>query len=389
MTGKTLWWNVILFTLSLAFAVCMSEMAVRVVAPQRVVREYSLPDSELGSVSRPNANYFDRWGLPLYEYHVRTNQFGFRMDEEVDFSSEIGRVLLLGDSFTFGWGVEIEKSFVELIRSRVKNTVPKVQLLNAGVGAYSTAHVYKALVRLSQRVRPCAAIYFMNANDPFDNVITNIHYRVASYHKAADGSITIKDEMVYSPLKRFLFSWTPYTWLNHHSHLFILGKSILKRLAEKDKSVVSAEQSSPNFGLPTISSERPAEQQQLIIQVTLAHIARLAAFAMEHDIPIMIAMIPAWGELFDKEADHSEMNVILAELRSQLAKLSDITFVDRLDAMRAAVTNGFSSDDLYFKDGTPFGHYNEQGNAVYAAVISNPVIEFVERVCAKQRKKST
>ena len=371
------WREIALVIFSLSVSLGMAEYAVRILAPQRLVQDYNVPDPYLGTVIKPNFDSVDRALLPLYSFRIRTNSLGFRMDEDINLSSDIHRVLVLGDSFAFGWGIEVEKSFVELVKRRVEQKLPRAQVVNAGMGGYSTAHVYRALAKYYQKVKPCAAIYFMNPNDPFDNLVTNINYRVASYEKKPNGTISIKDEMVYSPLKRFLFAWTPYNWLNQHSHLFILVK---RGGSEKRQADPSVYERLDTFGGPFLPPNQLAEQRQLIIEVTLAHVSRLASLAREVHIPLMIMMIPALTELFDSHEGFVTLNDILADIKDGVAK-QDVVFVDPLPQMQQAIAKRFSQKDLYFQDGIPFPHYNEQGNAVYASVISESIDNFVEKAC--------
>lgn len=346
----------------------IGELAIRLLIPQRLVQGYVAPDPELGNVLRPDQNYVDE--NELYTFTVRTNHQGFRMDEPVDRTQGACRVLALGDSFTFGWGVEIEDAFLSRIgRAGAKGSIP-AQLINGGVGAYSTGHVRRALARRTMEVNPVAAIYFMNANDLNDNIVTNIDYRVASYRLLPNDSIEIRDEFVYPPLKRFLFLHTPYAWLNQHSHLFILLKLLLQ------PTRVGHREQAPVFGTGHLDSERG----KLAREVTLAHVDRIDAFARERRLPLLVVWIPAWTEIFEPEG---AVNEEFRRFKHAMESRASPVFFDPLPRLRALVEEReYGPLDLYYRDGDPMGHFTVLGNEVYARSAQDRVLEFVKKSCA-------
>ena len=53
---------------------------------------------------------------PEYEFKVQTNSQGFRgWDYPVEKSESTIRILAIGDSFTYGWGVELEDTWPYLL----------------------------------------------------------------------------------------------------------------------------------------------------------------------------------------------------------------------------------------------------------------------------------
>lgn len=88
-------------------------------------------DERLGWTKKPlSQGISDRTGYPI-EYRI--NSKGLR-DSETTYEKpdDIFRIVLIGDSFTFGWGVPIEKHFSTLLEGYYKN----VEIINMGVEAY-------------------------------------------------------------------------------------------------------------------------------------------------------------------------------------------------------------------------------------------------------------
>ena len=123
-------------------------------------------------------------------------------------------------------------------------------------------------------------IYFLNSNDLTDNLITAIDYRVTSYRSSTNGSVQLTDEKVYSPTKRFLFTYTPYGWLNQHSHLFLLVKRVVKSaLASGPGSAVNGELS---FGAGALKGKRA----NLAVAVTVVALGRFSGIPGDGTGPI-------------------------------------------------------------------------------------------------------
>ncbi len=75
---------------------------------------------------------------------IFTNAQGFRTDASrraISFAKEPGvtRILVLGPSFAFGWGVDYEQSFATLMGEELRRRGHRVEVINAGVPAQGSA----------------------------------------------------------------------------------------------------------------------------------------------------------------------------------------------------------------------------------------------------------
>ena len=81
-------------------------------------------------------------GTPLHPRYMRvvTNAYGFRGDEFAIPKPPNGkRILCLGDSVTFGWGVNNEDTYPALLQKMLRDSgVKGVEVLNAGIGDIGT-----------------------------------------------------------------------------------------------------------------------------------------------------------------------------------------------------------------------------------------------------------
>lgn len=74
---------------------------------------------------------------PEFSFTVKTNSRGFRDREFSDQKGARMRILALGDSFTYGWGVEIDQSWPKLLEQHLRKSGLDVEVANLGKPAGS------------------------------------------------------------------------------------------------------------------------------------------------------------------------------------------------------------------------------------------------------------
>lgn len=120
-------------------------------------------DPELGYITRPRLVV----GFANREFTttVCTNSLGFRDDEA---SLQDPDVLLLGDSFGFGWGVDQGASVADVLE---RDTHARV--LNMSVAGYGTLQQYLLLRRYaaSTDVSGKLALFLLNSTDVYENAV--------------------------------------------------------------------------------------------------------------------------------------------------------------------------------------------------------------------------
>jgi len=94
----------------------------------------------------PNENRIEEGAIPIRRI---TNSHGCRGLRDLDAAKKRQWVLLLGDSFTYGMGVETFESFPEVLARRVKD----VEFLNAGKYGYT---ILDETTLFEERARHCA-----------------------------------------------------------------------------------------------------------------------------------------------------------------------------------------------------------------------------------------
>ena len=149
-------------------AMVIVEAWVRVSWDERRGRPgFYISDPVLGQRLAPG---YDGWfaGVP-----VRINQLGFRDDRDYTIEKAPGtfRILVLGDSVTFGHGTLFQTTYPYLLETRLRAWRPDVdwQVWNLGVPGYNTEIELRQLSSVGPRFAPDLVIVGFYPNDFIDN----------------------------------------------------------------------------------------------------------------------------------------------------------------------------------------------------------------------------
>jgi hypothetical protein len=127
------------------------------------------PDEWSGVFNKPNLAHRHR----THEFQATnyTNDQGFRVPEgggsyALDPPPDTTRIMLLGPSFAFGWGVDYEETFGHLLERRLEEggwggRGRRVQLLNAGVNSLGPAPQLNWFRHVGRRFQPDLVIQFI------------------------------------------------------------------------------------------------------------------------------------------------------------------------------------------------------------------------------------
>ena len=132
-----------------------AEIAVRSIAPQEARLETPgmyIRDSALGY--RLSPRYRGHLGNRVeYMTTITTDDIGLRSSDESTPDAQT-RIVVLGDSFAFGQGVEASEAFPSKLEKDLGTSRLQVRVLNAGTPGYGTRQQAAWLERFGQRVSP-------------------------------------------------------------------------------------------------------------------------------------------------------------------------------------------------------------------------------------------
>lgn len=162
--AKTL---VVLFSLAATLALC--ELLLRVYLVNHTVYDVEMlryatllkhesPNPLIGHVHAPNTQ------AHLMDVDVRINSDGLRDTEHATARDDRYRIIFLGDSLTFGWGVEQGQTFKTLLETALNRRYP-TEIINFGTGNYNSEQEVNLFIEKGLKYRPDKVVVFYFIND--------------------------------------------------------------------------------------------------------------------------------------------------------------------------------------------------------------------------------
>ncbi len=173
---RTLLLDTLLFLLSMAAALAVAECSLPLVknrsldeavyqARRPVIQaQYGAFHPVLGFTLQKNLRDVRQFYPGQLDYTVDTNSQGFR-GPEWDLSPGRKNVLILGDSFAFGWGVSLEETMGKVLERDLRRKDPAWQVINLAMPGWSIREALAALELYRERLKPVAVIYVFCPND--------------------------------------------------------------------------------------------------------------------------------------------------------------------------------------------------------------------------------
>jgi hypothetical protein len=186
----------------------LAEIAVRIISPQETGPPRFAFDPELGEIPVPLQKGRQRHPGG-YDFTYSNNSLGFRGSREYGPKpAGTRRILLLGDSFTYGLGVDDDQTFAaELERELGKRYLP-AEVINAGNPGRGTDYELKLFQTVGAGLKPEVTVLCFFSNDFQDNA------RGEYYDVEVGGGLRIKPlEGNRGSIKTFLLHLPGYNWL--------------------------------------------------------------------------------------------------------------------------------------------------------------------------------
>lgn len=184
-----------------------AELGVRLLGgPVRVDQDRQLP------MCRPDALTIWRYKpdialtyrAPEFEMTIRTNGEGLRNSDLP--AADLPTILFIGDSFTFGWGVEERERFSDLVAGLLPaaTTGPGVRIVNAGHWMFTFDQQLVLMRQLVETYRPAVVVqgfYWMHVRSLFNHRL--MRAPDGSLEAVQDPKIAVGDDGVL----RFRSDW--------------------------------------------------------------------------------------------------------------------------------------------------------------------------------------
>lgn len=297
--------------------------------------ELFIPDNELDHLNKAN---FDGWLVATeFRNRIQTNSYGFRGRQ--DFLPNRGdklRIMALGDSFTFGFGVEEYETFIKKIARNLQDGLStRVEGLNLGVAGYGTL----------QEVRLFHKYKYLKS----DLVVLGFFARNAF---AEEGGNDLVDnyKFFYNYVKGNFRKKENYLSLTRRARIFLRSSSNLYRCVELYFGGYLRRRYSPE--------RQNVELKNEAWQITTDCLLEFDRELQNQNIKCFLLWIPFPSTVVNQ--DHSVAKHIAA------LNLRNIILIDPLDAMKSDVMNYYYRLD---------SHWNVKGHDLAANLVSKTIIE--------------
>jgi lysophospholipase L1-like esterase len=350
---KNVSYNIGLLLASILSCVLAAEFSLRYFAPQDLVG--------LWRVTAPNGYYLNRSsGTALHEHCGISASYEFFHPHLRSTPIEAGgkRVLVLGDSFTFGWLLNEESAYVSILQGLAdKEFGPgEFAFLNAGTPGFGTAHYLRFVEDFGPVIEPDVVLVFLNTDDIGRSVGAGLFELHGNEAKAV--------EVAHQPstrdvIKSFLNSIPLYHLLLENSHLVQALRSIALsggfRIACQSDDVIS-----PEGPIPIPRSSDVNVDAEFSREFGKALFRRLKGWCAENNVNLLV-VTTGWFAFGEK--DPTEPTTAFLETADEFFDSEAIPYFDPTGLLAAQKENARS----YIWSGD--SHPNEKG----ARLIANSV----------------
>ncbi|MCK5942324.1 MAG: SGNH/GDSL hydrolase family protein [Planctomycetes bacterium] len=151
--------------------------------------------------------------VSIGSFHLQTNSLGLRGPEvAMPKPADTFRVVMLGDSVTFGWGVDDEVTFARRLETTWNAGEPRTRLevVNTGLPKYDTNQEAAMLRRIALPLDPDLVVLTYVTNDVSEPTRDTIHQLLTGEHPHPDEQIEIPNDLC-SGLAEFVQPLLPAT----------------------------------------------------------------------------------------------------------------------------------------------------------------------------------
>lgn len=277
-----------------------------------------------------------------YNVGVSINSRGLRDYEHTLSKGNKTRILALGDSFTFGNGVEQDETFLRVIETKLD-----VEVINAGVPAYGQDNQLEYYKEEGYKYNPdiVAIFYYMNDND--DNIGTSdrkiVHGTMIekkSYEHLHAWKLFLYSKLYQIKTLRLIKRVSPIYADAFNKN--IKGSYVEKKLFLKNQSIHSKDWEQTRLLFHQFREVLPETTYLIIIYVPSAQ------------------QLQSTGQYFNLDLeDRDQPNKILHEIASEI----NVPFIDVTSDFRNA-----NLSDITFKYDS---HYNKYGHRAYGLLVAH------------------
>lgn len=215
--GRKLLFTAIMLLLVIIVPLAFFEIAVRFVDPQSMMYPRYRHSERYGHLMPESATIVEeRPGAWRFVYH--TNEYGYRVSlPGISSRYDHPNVVVLGDSHTFGFGVNDGEEYSAVLATEFAG---EAGIVNLGVGSFGLTHQIRTFYEFGVLFQPAVVLLQFAENDPDDNLyemVTTVESGRFRFlpDRSMDGAVaSVKNWLSQSILQRS----AAYNFVRNHAY---------------------------------------------------------------------------------------------------------------------------------------------------------------------------
>jgi len=330
-----------LLTVVVLVVIFVGELATRLLLPQNLSGSWRELSPRGVLYNKPDHTARHQFGERVVYYRINSQNL-----RGGPVRPEAVKVLFLGDSYTFGWLLEEEDTYIEQLAGYAKRDLGDMdyQFLNGAGGGWGLADELAFLEDRGEQLRPAFVVQFLNFDDVRRAAVRGL-YRVTDASTLDLEASTTKKNLT---LKSFMNALPLYDWLLEHSQLLQLARQTAIRGLTKPSSAVGG-------------TQVDAEAATLLAK---AIYRRMNRWSEDHGARLLVVTTGVQRHFFRQALQKNKVPSVDAVFGAQARAFfasEGIPFEDTSSAVEAATGNRIE-DYLIPLD----GHVTEAGAAIIA-----------------------
>lgn len=221
-------------------------------------------------------------------FHFKTNNKGFRSDEDIEYAKNDNelRVLVIGDSHSFGAEVNQNECYAAITQSLLRGKGINATVINAGFAGSGTAEHLVFLENEGYKYDPDFVILGFYANDFSDNVRSSI-FKI-------NGDSLFVNNKTYLPgvkIQNMIYKFGIIRFLGQNSYLYAYLYNTVWAMV-KESSKKKGKEIAEEYAV-ALDDDYSDYEQELVAKL----LERMYNFTSELGIPLIIIDIPRVGML--------------------------------------------------------------------------------------------
>ena len=168
--------NILILVVSLCVVVIVAELTLPLLKSRNIEEAvyqarrpvvqgiYGAYHPQLGYTIQKNLRHVRLFYPGQLDYTLDTNNYGFR-GPDWDLSASRKNVVILGDSFAFGWGVQWEQTVGNIIEKELQKNDRAYQVINLSMPGWDIDLIIRSFELYKNLLKPVAVVYIFCPND--------------------------------------------------------------------------------------------------------------------------------------------------------------------------------------------------------------------------------